>query len=61
MSLRIFHICFISISIILCLGFGLWAIRQTGPYTTIVGVLSFAAGIALFVYTNRFLKKMQNL
>lgn len=60
MSLKIFHICFITISIILCFGFGWWSFQQPGPYM-ILGTLSIAAGIALFVYANRFLKKMQNL
>lgn len=60
MSLKIFHICFITISIILCFGFGWWSVRQSGPYL-IVGMSSFAAGIALFFYGNYFLNKMQNL
>jgi len=60
MSLKIFHIFFITISLILCFGFSWWSFQQSGGYV-IIGIGSIAAGIALFFYGKNFLNKMENL
>ncbi len=65
MSLKTFHIFFISVSVLLCLGFGVWcfdsdiARGQTGYLT--LGLFSLAAGLALIVYEIIFLRKFRKL
>jgi hypothetical protein len=57
MSLKTFHIFFISVAVLLCLGFGVWCFRQTG-YTGL-GVGSFVLAVALVVYEIIFLRKLK--
>lgn len=54
MSLKAFHIFFISIAVLLCLGFGVWCFRQSGYVA--LGIGSFGAAAALVVYEVLFLK-----
>lgn len=65
MSLRFFHIVFITVSILLSLVVGLWAVdayRADGSTTWIaLAAFSFAGGGFLVVYANRFLQKMRKL
>ena len=59
MSLRIFHIFFITVSIILCIGFGWWSLDKmeaTGYYLG-MGVFSLASAVALLIYSCRFFGK----
>jgi hypothetical protein len=58
MSLKWFHIVFISLSMLTSLGFGVWALIN-GHAT--LGVLSLAGSAALVVYGNYFLGKMKIL
>jgi hypothetical protein len=59
MSLKIFHICFITISALLCAGVAWWC--YSNDVSRIYG-LSFAALAALLpVYGVWFLKKTRNL
>lgn len=60
MSLKLFHICFITLAVLLCFVFGWWSVKQAGPYL-VIGITSFAAGLGLLFYGNYFLKKIQNL
>ncbi len=59
MSLRIFHIFFITVSIILCIGFGWWSLGKTeaAGYYLGLGVISLASAVALVIYSGRFLEK----
>jgi hypothetical protein len=65
MSLKFFHILFITLSAVMSLVVGLWAIdayRADGSLTWLVlAVLAFGGGGALVVYGNRFLHKMRKL
>lgn len=64
MSLKAFHVLFVAISTLLCLGVGGWALREyTRSRST--GMLLYAAGslmvsVALVVYGRWFLKKLKN-
>ena len=54
MSLKWFHIVFISLSMVLSLGFGLWALFNQ---QAALGVVSLGGSAALCVYGNYFLGK----
>jgi hypothetical protein len=63
MSLKAFHIFFITLSVLLCLGFGAWCLgsdyaRGRAAYT-VAGFLSFALGVILVLYEVIFLKKFK--
>ena len=59
MSLRFFHIFFITISIILCIGFGWWALGKmdVAGYYLGMGVTSLVSAVALLIYSSRFFGK----
>ncbi len=57
MSLKSFHIFFICVSVLLCLGFGAWCLRQPGYTGT--GIGSFAMAVALVVYEVIFLRRFR--
>ena len=65
LSLKTFHIVFVSLSTLLSVGFGLWAVRQymdagsAGLLATAVGSLAFAA--VLICYGVWFLRKLRNV
>jgi hypothetical protein len=65
MSLKAFHIFFITISVLLCLGFGAWCISS--DYTqgraayAIAGYISFGLGVLLVLYEIMFLKKFKEM
>ena len=64
MSLKAFHVIFITFSVLLCLGFGAWCFgsdfaRGKTPYV-ITGCVSFLLGVALVVYEICFLRKLRN-
>ena len=65
MSLKAFHVVFISFSILLALGFGGWLVaqyRQSGePLWLVAGILSFAVAVSLVFYERAFLKKTRNI
>jgi hypothetical protein len=65
MSLKFFHIVFITLSTLMCLVVGLWALdayRTDGALGTLaLMVLAFAGGGLLVVYGNRFLQKTRKL
>ena len=64
MSLKGFHIVFITLSSLLALGFGIWCLKanETQVDTTylVLGVLSFATGGLLILYGGWFLRKMRS-
>lgn len=65
MSLKAFHIFFITLSIVLSIGVGSWGISKyfagggAGPLA--LGVLFCLTGFALLVYGRSFLKKMKGI
>jgi hypothetical protein len=65
MSLKFFHIVFITLSALMCLVVGLWAIdayRADGAASSIaLAALAFAGGAFLVVYGSRFLQKFRTL
>ena len=65
MSLKFFHIVFITVSTLMCLVVGLWAIdayRSDGDAMWMALALgSFAGGACLVVYGTRFLQKFRKL
>ena len=64
MSLKAFHVFFVTVSIILAFGFGIWATRDyqsSGTTASLVmAVLSFLGGVALLAYFPYFLRKTKN-
>jgi hypothetical protein len=63
-SLKAFHIIFVTVSMILAGGFAFWAIRQyrfTGDVGLLVGgVISGLIFVAMGVYGRWFLRKLKN-
>lgn len=54
MSLKWFHVVFISLSIVLAVAFGFWGLFNGFP---LLGGASLAAAVALGVYESYFLQK----
>ena len=65
MSLKHFHILFITVSVILTVSFGAWAVRmhaqEPGSAYLVMGILSLVAGAGLVVYGVWFLRKIGRL
>ena len=58
MGIKNIHVLLIVISILLCLGFGIWALYHN---FTVWGYASFAITFALVIYLIQFIKKMKVL
>ena len=65
MSLKAFHVLFVISTILLCFGFGAWAIhaRMAGGSLLefILGLASLAGGVAMMVYFKAVLKKLRDI
>ncbi|MEE2876367.1 MAG: hypothetical protein VX822_01105 [Candidatus Neomarinimicrobiota bacterium] len=61
MSLKAFHLAFISLSTLMAFGFGAWAFAEESGSFTGYGMLSFLSGVALIVYTIKFLRKFRDV
>ncbi|MSU57066.1 MAG: hypothetical protein EXS35_02615 [Pedosphaera sp.] len=65
MSLKAFHVIFITAASILAFAFGVWMIRAyraEGVTSDLVyGIASLLAGVGLLVYEGFFLKKLKNV
>lgn len=66
MSLKAFHVVFITAASALCFGFGVWMVRDfrglegtTGDL--VMGIGSLVAGVSLLVYEGFFLKKLKHV
>jgi len=55
MSLKTFHVFFISVCVLLCIGFGVWCVQQPGYLAA--GVGSFIVAVGLVCYEIVFLRK----
>ena len=51
MSLRTFHLFFISMAVLLCVGFGFWSFREPGYFAAGIGSFVVAAGLAVYEIT----------
>jgi hypothetical protein len=58
MSLKWFHIAFITLSMLVSLGFGVWALYNDH---VVLGMASLAGSAGLVVYGNYFLGKVRKL
>ncbi len=66
MSLKTFHLIFITAAVLLALGCGLWGIMnycspQGRALDLVFGLGSFAAGAGLVLYERYFLKKLNKV
>lgn len=65
MSLKAFHIVFMIVSMLLSLGFGVWAVRNyraDGDVSYLVcGLASFAFAGAMLVYGRWFMRKLRGV
>jgi hypothetical protein len=61
MSLKTFHILFITISIALAAGFGMWAVSIGGWGYLVTGIGSFACAALLIGYQAAFLRKCRQI
>lgn len=63
MSLKAFHVAFVVCSVLLAVGFGVWALAREGGGTLylLLGLLSFGIAIGLVVYGVWFLKKLKGV
>lgn len=66
MSLKAFHVVFITAACVLCLGFGVWMLRDyRSPEGTAgdlwMGVGSLVSAVSLVIYERYFLKKLKNI
>lgn len=63
MSLKHFHIAFIAITVLSAAGFAAWCLLVPGlpAMFQVMGWLSAAGAILLFVYGIRFLKKVKSV
>ena len=66
MSLKTFHIVFITAASALAFGFGVWMLREyrapEGVMSDLAyGISSLVVGVALLVYEGFFVKKLKNV
>jgi hypothetical protein len=64
MSLKGFHVVFVTASVLLAFGFALWCFQgapEPGTGRLVAGALSVLAGLGLAFYEAWFLKKMRSL
>ena len=65
MSLKAFHIVFVTASILLAFGFGVWSLldyRDHGNTAELVGgLVSVLVGFALIIYAKAILRKLKNI
>jgi len=65
MSLKAFHIVFVTASILLAFGFGAWSLlnyKDEGSTLDLVfGISSVTAGIGLIAYGKAILRKLKNI
>jgi len=61
MSLKIFHLSFITLSILTFIGLSFWAFTQeaTSMINTIIGTVSIISVLCLLVYGYYFIKKLR--
>jgi hypothetical protein len=66
MSLKAFHLVFITAAVLLAFGFSAWLLKEYwssdgGIWDLVFGVASLLAGVGLILYERYFLKKTKKL
>ncbi len=65
MSLKAFHIVFVTLSTILAAGFGAWAVRDYKSHgevaSHVIGIASLIGAVALVWYGRWFLQKLRGV
>jgi len=65
MSLKAFHIVFVTASILLSFGFGVWSLldyKDNGKSAELIGgIVSMLVGVALIFYAKAILRKLKNI
>ena len=65
MSLRVFHIIFVAVSVALCVFVALWGIRQYGETRALsdllLALVFFPSAAALVIYGKRVFVKLRDL
>ena len=66
MSLKAFHLVFITAASALAFGFGVWSLRiysstEGGTGDLVFGLVSMAVGVGLIFYERYFLKKLKDV
>lgn len=61
MSLKVFHVVFIVLSILLTIGFGIWGVMQSSGLFVLLGIISFVIGILLIFYLVKIVKKFRQV
>ena len=63
MSLKAFHIFFVTVSVLFAVGFGVWAIRDflttDSALNLALGVVSLVGSVGLLIYGRWFLQKLK--
>jgi len=61
MSLKAFHVLFVTVATLLTLGFGVWSLRVREAGYLSLGVISMAVAAGLVIYGVWFLRKMKGV
>ncbi len=65
MSLKAFHIIFVTVSVLLSFGMAAWGLHrfltQGKTSDLLFGIVGIVAAVALLVYGRYFLKKLKNI
>jgi membrane protein YdbS with pleckstrin-like domain len=65
MSLRIFHLFFIFVSIVCAFGYGAWCVKESlrtaDSSQMVIAVIAFLAGVGLIVYGVKVRRKLMNV
>ena len=65
MSLRVFHLVFITIAVLLCEGFGVWCLLSNDVHGragyAATGLVSIVFGLALIIYEVRLWRTVKDL
>jgi uncharacterized membrane protein len=65
MSLKTFHLIFVTAAVILAFGFGGWLMRASKTDSSVTeevcGIVSVAVGVGLVIYEVYFLKKTKDV
>ena len=65
MSLKAFHIIFVTASTLLAFGFGAWALHSYSTSKSllelIMGIVAVVMGVGMIWYGKYFLKKLKNI
>ena len=66
MSLKGFHIFFITIAALFCAAFGVWALffdtgNEGGTFAKVLGGITLLSAVALVIYGFHFVRKTKNI